>query len=130
MRQTVEAEPPRCRDLVWHAKTRAALTGMFKDATDPETKENAVLLAMWLAFDYPGGGLAAKVSQSLRKQGRAHLTMGIDADGIMAIALADGFVDLRKTLDIVNRGNEPFEFIEKSVPASATSQGPKGVYNA
>ncbi len=53
------------------------------------------LLGAWLAMNHPTGGdeMRRAVSAGMRRDGRAHVTLCLSANGL-ALALAPGFVDL------------------------------------
>jgi ribosomal protein S18 acetylase RimI-like enzyme len=53
-------------------------------------------LALWLAFNHPFGGYRESVAETLRRDGRAHLCVQTDADGLLwGFSVADRTVELR-----------------------------------
>jgi hypothetical protein len=57
---------------------------------------NGAILGFWLALNHPHGGveMAARLSDAIALDGRAHLTMHAGRDRGIAFALAPQFVDL------------------------------------
>ena len=75
-------------------------------------------LALWFAFNHPRGGYRESVAETLRRNGRAHLCVQTDADGLVwGFSVADRPVDLVPIVTLaLSTGEEvSFRSLEKPV---------------
>jgi len=85
------------QDLTHYAKIRSALIAALRRASPNDADMSSLCLGcLWCAFNHPEGSdvLKKRVSEALRRTGKAHITMRCDAKERVAIALCDKFVEL------------------------------------
>lgn len=77
-----------------HVLVRRSVGAAFQSG-DNGAKKNMMLALLWLALNHPhhADQMRAAMSESLRRDGKAHLSVTVDAGGTWAFGLADKFID-------------------------------------
>lgn len=73
---------------------RRSVGAAFQNADD-DAKKGMVTTLLWLALNHPhhADQMRAAMSEALRRDGKAHLPVTVDAGGTWAFGLADKFID-------------------------------------
>jgi hypothetical protein len=87
-------------DVKTHVFVRRGIDQAMRHGDD-KLKEGVMLRVLWLALNHPhhGDHLRQKISQALRQDGKAHLTVTVDATKVWAFALAEKYVDMSQVLE-------------------------------
>jgi hypothetical protein len=70
--------------------------------------EGVCWAGLWCAFNHPkmGDAMKRQVSEAIRRTGKAHITLALDARGVLGLALADKFAELTPILNAAD-ASEP-----------------------
>lgn len=77
-----------------HVLVRRSVEAAFQSG-DNDAKKNMMLTLLWLALNHPhhADQMRAAMSEALRRDGKAHLSVTVDAGGTWAFGLVDKFID-------------------------------------
>ena len=77
-----------------HALVRRSIGAAFQGGDDND-KKTMMMTLLWLALNHPhhADQIRAAMSEALRRDSKAHLSVTVDAGGTWAFGLVDNFID-------------------------------------
>jgi hypothetical protein len=99
--QGLDPEGKACHDLEHYAKLRSFLIATLRRANaSGEDKMPPSMAVLWCVFNHPEGSdvVRRRVSEALRRTGKAHITMACDVKERVAVAVSDKFVEMTQLM--------------------------------
>lgn len=106
--QSLKLKPSDRRSPSVHVNLRNSIQAGLQSGADDQAVQGVGFVALWLALNHPRSSdeMRRKVSEELRKSGRAHITITSDEKKTWGFALAPAYVDLSQAMSAVRPGDD------------------------
>lgn len=101
-----------------HVLVRRSVGAAFQSG-DNDAKKDMMLTLLWLALNHPhhADQMRAAMSEALRRDGKAHLSVTVDGGGTWVFGLADKFIDASPIIAALPENTPVSLSVGKEMPA-------------